>query len=433
MPKENLPDLSEENESRINPWAWISTLYFAEGIPYIVVMVVSTIMYKNLGISNSDIAFYTSWLYLPWVIKFAWSPFVDILKTKRFWIVIMQLVLGVGFAGVALTLPADNFFRYSLAFLWLLAFSSATHDIAADGFYMLALREDQQAFFVGIRSTFYRIAMITGQGLFVILAGFLEEKLDIVLAWQITMGVAGGLMVLLYLYHAAILPRVEEEPEESSSFKDILNELVEVIVQFFKKKQILLIIPYILLYRLGEAQLAKIASPFLLDGLEVGGLALSTKEVGLIYGTIGVIFLVAGGIIGGILASRDGLKAWIWWMVAAINIPNVVYIYLAATQPSSFYVISTCVAIEQFGYGFGFTAFMLYLIYVADGEHKTAHFAFCTALMALGMMIPGMFSGDIQEALGYQNFFIWVLIATIPAFILTYFIPLNPEFGKKTK
>ena len=433
MPKEPFSDLLEEAKPKINPWAWISTLYFAEGIPYVIVMVVSTIMYKNLGISNSDIAFYTSWLYLPWVIKFAWSPFVDILKTKRFWIIVMQLILGVGFAGVALTLPADNFFRYSLAFLWLLAFSSATHDIAADGFYMLALREDQQAFFVGIRSTFYRIAMITGQGLLVVLAGYLEEQINLVRAWQITMGVSGALMIFLYLYHSAILPKVEDEPEEKTSFNEILNELVNVLVKFFQKKQILLIIVFILLYRLGEAQLGKIAAPFLLDSVDAGGLGISTKEVGLIYGTIGVIALVAGGIIGGILASRDGLKAWIWWMVAAINIPNVVYIYLSATQPSSFYIISSCVAIEQFGYGFGFTAFMLYLIYVADGEHKTAHFAFCTALMALGMMIPGMFSGDIQEAIGYQNFFIWVLVATIPAFILTYFIPLDPEFGKKKK
>ena len=433
MPKEPFSDLLEEAKPKINPWAWISTLYFAEGIPYVIVMVVSTIMYKNLGISNSDIAFYTSWLYLPWVIKFAWSPFVDILKTKRFWIIVMQLILGVGFAGVALTLPAENFFRYSLAFLWLLAFSSATHDIAADGFYMLALREEQQAFFVGIRSTFYRIAMITGQGLLVVLAGYLEEQINLVRAWQITMGVSGALMIFLYLYHSAILPKVEDEPEEKTSFKEILNELVKVLVKFFQKKQILLIIVFILLYRLGEAQLGKIAAPFLLDSVDAGGLGISTKEVGLIYGTIGVIALVAGGIIGGILASRDGLKAWIWWMVAAINIPNVVYIYLSATQPSSFYIISSCVAIEQFGYGFGFTAFMLYLIYVADGEHKTAHFAFCTALMALGMMIPGMFSGDIQEAIGYQNFFIWVLVATIPAFILTYFIPLDPEFGKKKK
>ncbi|MCB0839628.1 MAG: MFS transporter, partial [Bacteroidetes bacterium] len=314
MPKEPFSDLLEEAKPKINPWAWISTLYFAEGIPYVIVMVVSTIMYKNLGISNSDIAFYTSWLYLPWVIKFAWSPFVDILKTKRFWIIVMQLILGVGFAGVALTLPADNFFRYSLAFLWLLAFSSATHDIAADGFYMLALREDQQAFFVGIRSTFYRIAMITGQGLLVVLAGYLEEQINLVRAWQITMGVSGALMIFLYLYHSAILPKVEDEPEEKTSFKEILNELVKVLVKFFQKKQILLIIVFILLYRLGEAQLGKIAAPFLLDSVDAGGLGISTKEVGLIYGTIGVIALVAGGIIGGILASRDGLKAWIWWM-----------------------------------------------------------------------------------------------------------------------
>ena len=419
-------------DSKRNPWAWIPSLYFAEGIPYIIVMTVTTLMYPDLGISNSDMAFYTGWLYLPWVFKFIWSPFVDILKTKRFWIIIMQVVIGAGFAGIALTLSADNFFRYSLAFFWLIAFSSATHDIAADGLYMIALRDDQQAFFVGIRSTFYRIAVITGQGLLVILAGQLEDKFDVTTAWQITMGITGLIMIVLYLYHTFSLPKVEKSQEEVPSFSDILNESFAIIRKFFQKKQIWLIIGFILVYRLGEAQLATLANPFLQANLEEGGLGLEKEEIGFIYGTLGVLALVIGGILGGILASRHGLKHWLWWMVAAINIPNAVYIYLSITQPESLWVIGSCVVIEQFGYGFGFTAFMLYLIYVADGEHKTAHFAFCTGLMALGMAIPRMLSGTIQESIGYQNFFIWVLIATIPAFILTYFIPLDPEFGKKS-
>ena len=414
------------------PAIWIPTLYFASGLPYIIVMSVSTIMYKNMGISNTDIALYTSWLYLPWLIKPLWSPVVDLLKTKRFWIIGMQFLIGASFAGVALVLPGEGYFRATLAFFWLLAFSSATHDIAADGYYMIALRDDQQAFFVGIRSTFYRIAMIAGQGGIVYLAGRLENQYPVATAWAFTTGILAALMIIIAIYHYFILPAPEKvKSSQAISAQKLLEDFTDVFKTFIQKKQIGLIIGFLLLYRLGESQLAKLAAPFLLDGREVGGLGISTENVGIIYGTIGVIALVVGGVLGGILASRDGLKKWIWWMVAAINLPNVVYIFLAITQPESFYTISGCVAIEQFGYGFGFTAFMLYLIYVADGPYKTSHYALGTAFMAAGMMIPQMASGWIQEQIGYTNFFIYVLIATIPAFIITYFIPLDPEFGKK--
>jgi PAT family beta-lactamase induction signal transducer AmpG len=426
--------MKNKGEER-NPWLWIPSLYLAEGFPYVVVMTVSVIMYKRLDISNTEIALYTSWLYLPWVIKPFWSPVVDLLKTKRFWIIIMQFFIGAGLAGVAFTLPTEKFFQYTLAFFWLLVFSSATHDIAADGFYMLGLKEHQQAYFVGIRSTFYRLAMLLGQGLLVILAGQIEESSgDIPFAWMITFLILAGLFVLFLVYHLFILPHPKSDsPRGEVQLKHFVNEYLRTFISFFKKKEIFLIIGFILLYRLAEAQLVKMASPFLLDIKEVGGLALTTSQVGFVYGTVGVIALSLGGILGGIAASRQGLKFWIWWMLIAINLPDLVYVYLATAQTSNFILINICVAVEQFGYGFGFTAFMLYLIFISDGEYKTAHFAIATGLMALGMMLPGMISGWIQEEIGYLNFFIWVCISTIPAFVITKFIKIDPSFGKKSQ
>lgn len=419
-----------------NPWAWVPPLYLAEGIPYTIVIAVSTIMYKRLGISNADIALYTSWLYLPWVIKPLWSPIVDIFKKKRSWILSMQFIIGVCLAGVALTIPVSSFFQYTLAFFWLLAFSSATHDIAADGFYMLGLSEHDQAWFVGIRSTFYRIAFITGQGLFVILAGELEKSYNnISHAWTVTFYILSGMFILFLIYHWFILPHPPKDKSivEDTSLKSITGEFFKTFLLFFKKKKIGYILAFILLYRLGEAQLVKIASPFLLDPQSAGGVGLSTTEVGFVYGTIGIIALTLGGILGGFLAARNGLKYWIWWMVAAINVPDLVYVYLSYSQTSNIFIVNLMVAIEQFGYGLGFTAYMLYLIHICDGEYKTSHYAIATGLMALGMMVPGMFSGWLQEILGYQHFFIWVCVATIPGFILVKLIPLDAEFGKKMK
>jgi PAT family beta-lactamase induction signal transducer AmpG len=615
-------------KKRRSPWFWVPTLYYAEGIPYIVVMTVSVIMYKRMGISNTDIALYTSWLYLPWVIKPLWSPVVDLLKTKRFWIIIMQLIVGAGLGGVALTIPVANFFQYTLAFFWLLAFSSATHDIAADGFYMLGLSKHEQAFYVGVRSTFYRFAMITGQGLLIILAGFIEsnsglenvdlqvrsnpnieivrfihpdsvqlqtgdteqqiiaypEKLEIAaksrskaevdsivnfayewnisnghskreektaeekrgeswwtknvtrriedflrknfgrevvkifgdfrgnigavyfylnmkpeegeeivvnfgrsggdksislvaspavgdrivfnrsnwnkpalaviqldpklrkiseaefqaqagnipLAWMLTFIFMGALFILFFVYHKFMLPKPDsDKPYLIGKSSDFIKEFINTFVLFFRKRKIGVVLGFLLLFRMAESQLVKMAPPFLLDTQEVGGLALTTGEVGFVYGTIGILFLTIGGLLGGYVASKQGLKFWLWFMTIAINLPDAVYIYLSYALPDNFLVINTCVAIEQFGYGFGFTAYMLYMIYVSEGDHKTAHFAITTAFMALGMMIPGMFSGWLQEILGYQHFFIWVMIATIPGFLILPFIPLDKNFGKK--
>ena len=395
-------------------------------------MTVSVIMYKRLDISNTAIAFYTSWLYLPWVIKPLWSPVVDILRTRRFWIVAMQLLIGAGFAAVALTIPTDNVFRYSLAVFWLIAFSSATHDIAADGFYILGLTSHEQAWFSGIRNTFFRLAMISGQGLLVMVAGYLEESTgDIAHAWSITFYLLAAVFVVLFVWHRRVLPRPEADAEgEVHSLAELIRAFITTFSSFFRKPQIFSILAFLLFYRFAESQIVKLAPLFLLDEEGAGGLALTTSDVGLTYGTVGVVMLTIGGLAGGFLAARHGLKYWIWWMVAAINLPNAVYIALAFLTPDSLLAVNFAVGIEQFGYGFGFTAYTLYMLYVARGEHSTAHFAICTGFMALGMMLPGMFSGWLQELLGYQQFFIWTLLAAIPSFAVVAMIPLDANFGR---
>ena len=420
---------------QVSPWAWVPTLYFAQGLPYVAVMTISVIMYKRLGISNTDIALYTSWLYLPWVIKPFWSPFVDLLKTKRWWVVTMQMLVGAGLAGVAFTLPTDFFFQASLAVFWLVAFSSATHDIAADGYYMLALEPHEQAFFVGIRSTFYRISTIAGQGILVMIAGALETSTGkIPMSWSITFFIMAGLFIAFCLYHKFILPKpASDKPSVTVTASNLMKELFATFASFFKKKQVAIAILFMLFYRFPEAQLVKLITPFHIDPREVGGLGLTTTEIGLTYGTIGIIGLTVGGILGGILASRGGLKKWLWPMALIISLPNIAFVYLASVQPESFWVINLCVFIEQFGYGFGFTAYMLYMIYFSDGEHKTAHYAICTAFMALGMMLPGMAAGWLQEQLGYENFFIWVMICCIGTLVVTAFLKVDPNFAKKQK
>lgn len=605
-----------------SPWAWIPSLYLAEGLPYVAVMTISVIMYKRMGVSNTDIALYTSWLYLPWVIKPFWSPFVDLLKTKRWWIVIMQILIGAAFGGIALTIPVPFFFQATLAFFWLLAFSSATHDIAADGFYMLGLDSNQQAKYVGIRSTFYRIATIFGQGILIILAGFLEsstgmkpfevsvhsdpqqtekclvitpfshpgeqagdihfiadkevvnigtsslskeaatifldsieqlnhtngfiqdkvivgnkeksstqdtekanpfgiwikntfgehkevqtdnkvgnigvvavslskkpeadkdvvlntgmnkgdvsislvkgerlvfnesnwnkpayiafqldKKLDtestasyqglsgnIPLAWSITFFVLAGLFILFSFYHRFSLPTPDsDKPHAGLTANSILKEFSETFITFFKKPQAAIAIFFMLTYRFSEAQLLKLINPFLLDPKDIGGLGLTTGEVGFVYGTIGIIGLTLGGIIGGYAASKGGLKRWLWPMTLSMLLTILTFVYLGYFQPDSLLVINICVFIEQFGYGFGFTAYMLYLIYYSDGEHKTAHYAICTGFMALGMMIPGMFAGWLQELLGYERFFVWVMICSIIPIIAVALLRIDPNYGK---
>ncbi len=416
-----------------NPWAWVPSLYFAQGLPYVVVMTVSVIMYKRLGISNTDIALYTSWLYLPWVIKPLWSPFLELFRTKRFWIVALQFFVGAALACVALTLPAPRFFQYSLAVLWLMAFASATHDIAADGFYMLGLEQHQQAAFSGVRNTFYRIASITGQGLLVMVAGLIEKRTGhIIRAWQAAMLASAAIFLLVAVYHFAVLPYPpEDRPVRRADSRAATDNYMEVFASFFRKQGVLLILAFLLLYRFAEAQLVKLIQPFMLDPRAEGGLGLSTQQVGFAYGTVGVVALLCGGLLGGYLISRRGLRYWLWPMVFAIHLPDLVFVYLSHAQPSHFPLVCGAIAVEQFGYGFGFTAYMLYMIMVAQGEHKTAHYAICTGFMALGMMLPGMLSGWLQDHVGYKHFFIWVMLSTIPGFIVAALVKVDPAFGRK--
>jgi len=622
------PELTLEQDRQTrqagrNPWAWVPSLYLAQGIPYVMVMTVSVIIYKRMGISNTDIALYTSWLYLPWVIKPLWSPIVDVLGTKRRWIVVMQGLIAVTLAMVAFSIPGPRFFQYTLAFFWLMAFSSATHDIAADGFYMLGLEQHQQAAFVGVRSTFYRIATIAAQGLLVVLAGFIEThsgltpvdlnvvvtedaanapivladampagapeasirvlaepakveistvprdkaELDAVLeqarqaniangfcaapataaagknepswwsahvaqpmenflrerfgdprlaaakpggnigvatvrlsgkpepgrnivvvlnrksgdesievaegarlvfnehnwdkpahvvfktnprlqtaaeasfsgtsgniplAWSTVSGVLAVLFLLFCVYHKFALPYpASDGPTRSEGANSILREFFATFVEFFRKNRISIAIAFLLFFRFAEAQLVKLVSPFLLDSRDVGGLGLTTEQVGWVYGTIGIGALMAGGLLGGYVISRQGLRFWLWPMVIIMHTPDLAFVYLAYAQPEHMAVITGAVALEQFGYGFGFTAYMLFMILIADGEHKTAHYAICTGFMALGMMLPGMLSGWIQETVGYPHFFVWVVISTIPGFIVAALVRIPPEFGRK--
>ena len=420
-----------QTKQQPHPGLWIPTLYFGQAIPYVVVMSLSVIMYKANGISNADIALYTSWLYLPWVIKPLWSPVVDMFGTKRRWVVAMQVLIGAALASVALTTHMSSFFQMSLAVLWLMAFSSATHDIAADGFYMLALRQKDQAAYVGVRSTFYRLANIAGQGALVYLAGRLTELTgDVAYAWSVVLWVLAGLFAVLCAYHFVILPRPESDHAVAKG-SDHVKAFFGTFGAFFGRRDILLVLGFILTFRLGEAQLIKLVAPFLMDPVAKGGLGLTTAQVGIAYGTVGVIALTLGGLLGGFLISRWGLKRCLWLMVCAVHLPDLVFVFLATALPQNLAAVSACLAIEQFGYGFGFSAMMMYMIMVADGPYKTAHYAICTGLMALGMMLPGMVSGRIQEALGYQHFFIWVCVATIPAFIMAALVKIDPEFGKK--
>ena len=419
-------------ERKISPWAWIPSLYFAEGLPYIAVTVLSLQVYMQMGLSDAEVTFYTSWLYLPWVIKPLWSPFLDLIKTKRWWIIIMQMLVGAAFAGVAFTVNTSLWLQGTICFFWLLAFSSATHDVVADGFYMMGLNQHEQAFFVGIRSTFYRISMVVGKGGLIAFAGFLHKQFDVQWTWSL---VFYGLMALfmgLALYHRFILPRPSEDTDkEQVSAAQLFHSFGQTFVSFFEKEQALTTICFLLLFRLPEALIIPISQLFLQASKAKGGLALSEIEYGTVNGVVGVVGLLIGGIIGGMMISRDGLKRWIWPMTAAITLPNLAYVYLAYMLPDNVIAISIAVFIENFGYGFGFSAYMLFMIYFSQGEHKTSHYALCTGFMALSMMIPGLFAGALAQAVGYKWFFVIVMIVCVLPFLVAHQLRIDKDFGKK--
>jgi PAT family beta-lactamase induction signal transducer AmpG len=420
-------------QKNISPGRWVPTLYIAEGLPYALATGVSLVLYKNLGVSNAAIAFWSALLGLPWIFKPLWAPAVDLLHTRRLWIWATQLFMGAALAGVALALPVSQFFQITLALFFLLAFASATHDIAADGFYLLALDEGDQALFSGVRNTFYRVANIAAQGGLVIFAGKMQALTgSYATAWLLAFALAAGAVFALAVYHRAQLPRPAADAAAARAKGNFSGNFAETFTAFFQKPGMFTMLAFVLLYRFGEAQLLPVAKLFLLDAREKGGLGLTNGQFGWIYGTAGVGALLAGGLLGGYVVSRRGLKFWLWPMLFAIHLPDAVFIWLAYAQPEHLLAIGVGVAVEQFGYGFGFTAFMLYMIRMARGAHATAHYALCTGFMALGITLPGMWSGWLQERLGYPHFFVWVIFATIPSFLIALKIPLEADFGKKS-
>ena len=434
-----------------SPWSWIPTLYFAEGLPYIAATEVAIILFANLGLSNSYNALYTSLFFLPSIlIKFLFGPLLDLAKTKRYWIILFQWIMTICFALIAFSIPTTFVIKATVAFFMILAFNSALHDIAADGFYLLALDTEKQAFFVGIRNTFYRLANISAQGLLVAFVGFmfegkifpqLEGKVDI--AWAIGFAVLALIYALFALYHSFTLPKpILDKQQKFSSDKNIFTGFAQTFTTFFVKKDIWLILFFLLTYRFGEAQLTRLAKPFLMDSFANGGLALKTSSIGLIYGTFGVIALLLGGILGGIFVAKNGLKKWIIPMALFLNVPNILYVLLANWQPANIWITASFVVFEQFGYGFGFAAYMLFLIRIADGQFKTAHYAFGTGIMAFSMFIPGLFAGILQEKIdiifsrflpdffagitqghsNYELFFVWVCVCTLPGIAASFLV-----------
>ncbi len=415
--------MSIRSSASRNPWLFLPSLYFAEGLPYVLINTVSVILYKRMGIDNVDIAFWTSWLYLPWVIKMFWGPFVDVYSTKRKWILATQTAMSLCMFLIAFSLRSEGFFYLSLAAFFVGAFVSATYDIAADGFYMLALPEKEQALFVGLRAGFYRLAMIFGTGLLVYVAGMLEMSTgNISRSWSMIMALSGVMFAAAAIYHKFLLPFPTSDGRRAAGEKNNKSSFGEVLRAYFRQEKIGVMLAFILFYRLGEAMLLKLVSPFLLDQVGAGGLGITTKEVGLVYGTIGVVCLVSGGILGGWLIARFGFKRCVWPMVVIMHLPDLFFVYMAYAQPG-IGLVYPLVALEQFGYGLGFTVFTVYLMYSATGKYKTSHYAISTGIMALGMMLPGFVSGWLQQAVGYRMFFVIVCMLTVPGMLTIPFLP----------
>ena len=414
-----------------SPWLWVPTLYFAEGIPYFVVNSISVIMFNRMGMPNGKMALLTSLLYLPWVVKPLWSSFVDVIRTKRWWVTSMQLVISACFILLALTIPYKTSSLILIIF-WITALASATHDIAADGFYMLALSESGQSFFVGVRSTFYRLATVFGQGVLVVVAGLLEVRMGkIAPAWSYTLLITALIFSAVTLWHLFFLPRPERPAAQRQSTALIVKGLGQSICTFFRKRGVLAAMVFLLLYRLPEAFLVKMLNPFMLASVEDGGLGLSTAQVGVVYGTAGIAALTIGGILGGMAVSRWGLKKCLWPMALSLAIPSLAFIGLSVFQPSSIWVTAFFICLDQFGYGFGFTAYMLYMIYFSRGEFKTSHYSLCTAFMALSMMLPGLVAGYLQELLGYTGFFIMVGVCCLITVGVTFLLKIEDGYGRK--
>ena len=428
---------NEQKTKKISPWAWVPTLYFAQGIPYFLVNMVPVVAFKDLGVNNADIARYTSLLYLPWTLKMLWGPFVDTNSTKRNWVLATQLIMAALFLAFGFALQLPNFFLVTMIILGIIAFTSATHDIAADGFYMISLSEQHQSSFAGIRSTFYRVSNFFCNSFIVWFAGYLiQHSYSPDKAWTFAYNFAAILFALVFLYHKFILPKPAQDAPVAATTVDTTAEkpsVSEAFISFFKQPGIVAVIVFILTFRMGEAFLIKLAVPFLKDARDIGGLGFTTEDVGVIFG-FGVTAIIAGGILGGVIVAKYGLKKLIWYMALIINIPTIVYSTLAFIRPESISSTVPLVAVEQFSYGFGYTALMIYMMQISKGQYKTTHFAIATGISALGMMIPGFFSGDLQMAIasmfpgmGYQYFFLITVALGVPGLITLFFVPLEDK------
>jgi len=419
-----------------SPWAWIPTLYFSEGLPFVTVMTITLILYKQMGLSNSQITFYTSWLYLPWLIKPLWSPFLDLTKTKRWWTIAMQLLIGASLGGVAFTIPTAFWLQGSLFFFWTMAFSCAIHDTAANALYRHGLDDESQSSFINVRSAFYRLAVIFGQGVLVMVAGNLQViyRNSIPFSWSLMFYGVAGLFIALWLWHGYVLPNPpSDKPRSDTTPSAVWIDFMQGAKSFFQKPQAIVAVLFLLIFQMPKGLLTKVSTLFLVDRPSNGGIGLSPQEYGLVQGTVGVIGFTLGIIMGGMAIGRDGMKRWLWAMACTITLPNAVYIYMSYALPTSLAIINTCVLIEQFGYGFGLTAYLLYIIYYSRGEDKSCHYTLCTAFMACSMMLPSLFSGALQEVVGYRGFFIIVMASGIATFAATWFLKVDPDFGKKEK
>lgn len=414
------------NEKQLSPIAWVPSLYFAMGLPFVIISLVSVLMFSDFGISDSLIAFWVSLIMLPWTLKPLWSPFMELYKTKKFFVVLTQMVSGLAFALVALSLPLPNYFPIAIAIMGVIAISGASHDIAADGVYLTELSKDEQAKYIGWQGAFYNVAKILANGALVFLAGTLKDSFGPVYAWMIIMLICSALLIFASLYHARVLPTKNQTKSEVKSKAEAINKLWEVLTSFFQKKYIWLYIGFIILYRFAEGFAMKIVPLFLKASVAKGGLGLSVQDIGIVYGTAGSAAFIIGSILGGYFIASRGLKRSLFTLCCIFNIPFAVYFLLAMYQPESIYVIGAAIFGEYFGYGFGFVGLMLFMMQqVAPGKHQMAHYAFASGIMNLGVMIPGLVSGYISDSIGYHDFFILVLIATIPAFLATWFVPFT--------
>ena len=422
--------MSDENRrSRLaSPWLWVPSLYFAESIPNAVVSDTATFMYNDFGLTTKELGVVTGSMYLAWVLKPFWSPLVDLVRTKRWWIVVTELMLAVSFLGLALAINSPDWLFWTKVCLWTMAFASATQDISADGFYMLGLNESQQAGFTGVRSTAYRLAMLCAKGFMVWAAGNLTHKLGVHHGWSAVICIPGIAFVLIAIYHFVVLPRPASDRAVQVARKDFVSGYLSSFSTFFAKPRIGHAIAFMLLFRFAEVQVLAMVSPFLTGKRETGALGLTTEQVGIAYGTVGVIGIICGGIIGGALVARYGLRAWFWRLIVLMHVPNLVFLILAVTQIQNLAVVSGCLFLEQFGYGFGFTVYMLYLMYFAKGEQQTSHYAIATGFMALSLMLPKMISGYVQTALGFQGFFAYVAVCTLPSFYVAWLVWKDDNF-----